>query len=105
MLTAYYLLQAKPAAARCLQRGHQRAAGAGARHERLRVARLTMAILTPYYLLRVARLTMAILTPYYLLQVPAKNVYECLCAADAMHAGVAINVYVPGLDARYTALA
>ena len=35
----------------------------------------------------------------------AKNVYECLCAADAMHAGVAINVYVPGLDARYTALA
>jgi len=36
-------------------------------------------------------------------QVPAKNVYECLCAADAMHAGVAINVYVPGLDARYMA--
>ena len=38
-----------------------------------------------------------------MLQVPAKNVYECLCAADAMHAGVAVNVYVPGLDARYMA--
>ena len=44
-----------------------------------------------------------LLTAYYVLQVPAKNVYECLCAADAMHAGVAVNVYVPGLDARYMA--
>ena len=64
------------------------------RQEHLRATMLTMAILTTYYLL---------LTAYYLLQVPAKNVYECLCAADAMHAGVAVNVYVPGLDARYMA--
>ena len=36
-------------------------------------------------------------------QVHAKNVFDCLNAKDAMHAGVAVNVYVPGLDERYMA--